>query len=161
MQSFKDFLQEEYIQDIQESILEFSSEEMEIFLEYCENNSDEALQDISEAISRITRRKRSNTMKRIQKKLQRGKEIQQNKSINNDNIRQRAREMAIQILKRKFSGGKLHLSVSDKERIEARISKINDRVIQKIADKQFKIIKKYETERRINSKNNERTEGAK
>lgn len=135
---FVDYLVECETDELMEIIEEFSDEEIDQFVLHLDDN-------LEEALSFVERKRRSNAMKRIQKRLQKSKERQKFRPASSEDIEQRARRWVINALKKKFAGGKEELSRSDKERVETRLNGMKG-IITRLARKQFNRIKQQDRE---------------
>lgn len=143
---FATFLEESLII---EAIDELSDDEMTDIAEDILNDEE----SLEEKLSILARKKRSNTMKRLSKKLSKAKERKLMTSPSKDDILKKARMSAVKIVKSKLMKGRTDLSPKEKERIEVKISKMGSK-ITKIAKKQIKTVRNREKERREQYKQN-------
>jgi hypothetical protein len=96
--------------------------------------------DIDEQISIAQRRKRAQTARRFQKRMQRGANIFSRRRANTSRLQKRARRSARDIVAKRFTGGRAKgtLNISQKAAVEKRLQRMQ-KPISKIARKQLVI----------------------
>lgn len=137
MNSFVDMIINDSLYEILETLDE---SEMTVIGNYIISESDSSgcSDALEEALSLLGRRKLAMNMKKNAKKMQKAREHKMARGANKDDILSRARKSAINILRKKMSAGKDVLSISDKERIEKKLSSNNSQIaIDKLARKQY------------------------
>ena len=113
-------------------------------------NMTEENEDLSEALSRMQRRKRALAMKKARFKIKRGKEKAEKRTASQEVLKKRARKAALNIFKQKFAKNRRYaeLSAGEKEVIDKRIEKISKKRIEAIARKLLPKVKQKERDRR-------------
>lgn len=141
---FMNFLSEEYETELWENISELDESEIEELMEF--SNLFES-EELTEKLSIIARKKMGMLMKKNAKKIQKAKARKELKGATQDDLKRRARKAAVNIIKKKLTNGKTDLSNAEKEKIETKISKLGG-LVNKIAKRQFKEVKKKESQKR-------------
>lgn len=118
-----------------------------------EDEDDEDLDEsLTEKLSKLGRLKLSRSMKKNAKKLGRKRTISMKKHASREVLMKRAVIAAKNAVRARFLRGRSYseLSASEKEQIEARMSKMKP-VIQRVANRMLKVVKKRELAR-LNNK---------
>lgn len=151
MNTFRDYLEESEFDDLYMNLDMLDDEDFQEFIDSFMEEDDE----LSEALSIAARKKRSHLMKRLAKKMQKSKERKEMKTTSKEDLMKRARKAAIKGVQKKLTGGKTDLTLSDKKKIETKISKMGAK-IDKLAKKKFKAVKKADKERKAQMKLNKK-----
>ena len=113
-------------------------------------NMSEEVEELTEVLSRMQRRKRGIAMRKARFKIKRGREKAKKRTASQEVLKKRARKAAINLFKKKFSKSRRYadLSAGEKEVVDKRIAKINKKRIEQIARKLLPVVKAKERARR-------------
>jgi nicotinic acid mononucleotide adenylyltransferase len=113
-------------------------------------NMSEEVEELTEVLSRMQRRKRGLAMRKARFKIKRGREKAKKRTASQEVLKKRARKAAINLFKKKFSKSRRYadLSAGEKEVVDKRIAKINKKRIEQIARKLLPVVKAKERARR-------------
>lgn len=116
--------------------------------------------NLFEALSRTARLQKSRQMKRMSKRLAVKRKMKMKRSASQDELKKRARKMAINFLKKRFLRGRdiNKLSFGEKEKLEDKIKK-KQKLLDRLELKFLKVVKQIERDRR-KSKVNEKLESS-
>lgn len=116
--------------------------------------------NLFEALSRTARLQKSRQMKRLSKRMAIKRKMKMKRAASQDELKKRARKMAINFLKKKFLKGRDpdKLSFGEKEKLEDKIKK-KQKLLDRLELKFLKVVKQLERDRR-KSKVNEKLESS-
>lgn len=134
---------DEYISTVYEPD-EFEDEPTE---EFEDEEEDEFEDELDEALSRATRIKMKNRMKRLKGIISRKRKLALKRRATMDVLKKRARKLAIRMLKQKYAKKAVSdMSVAERERVETMLAKRKS-LVDRLTIKMIPVVRKIENER--------------